>query len=237
MPTVFVNGIHLYYEVHGQGEPLVIISGLSLDMSEYPLIIRDLANNFQVIAFDNRGAGRTDKPDTPYSIEMMADDTEGLLTALGISQAHALGMSMGGRIAIDLTLRYPERVKSLILVSTCSRLPNSPARTRQMKMLLWVSRFLVLPGGHPQPYYAALRQLQASRSYDATARLTELHVPALILHGKGDRWAPLPLALDMHDRIQGSQIQVFRGGHIFFLLRPESFLEAVRHFLLAKGGW
>jgi pimeloyl-ACP methyl ester carboxylesterase len=105
-----------------------------------------------------------------------------------------------------------------------------------MKMLLWVSRFRVLPGGYPQPYYAALRQLQASRAYDATARLTEIHVPTLILHSKSDRSAPYSVAVDMHDRIQGSQMQVFRGGHIFFLLRPDSFLEAVRRFLLEQRG-
>jgi 3-oxoadipate enol-lactonase len=140
MPTVLVNGIHLYYEVHGQGEPLVIIGGLSIDISEYPLMIKDLASDFQVIAFDNRGAGRTDKPDSPYSIEMMADDTEGLLTSLGISQAHVLGFSMGGRIAIDFTLKHPEQVKSLILVSTGARVPSSRGRTRRMKMLLWLSR-------------------------------------------------------------------------------------------------
>jgi pimeloyl-ACP methyl ester carboxylesterase len=234
MPTVFVNGIHLYYEVMGQGEPLVIIGGLSIDISEYPLIIRNLSSDSQVIAFDNRGAGRTDKPVTSYSIEMMADDTDGLLTALCVSQAHVLGLSMGGRIAIALTLKHPERVKSLILVSTGSRVPSNPARTRRMKILLWLSRFRVLPGGYPQPYYAALRQLQASSSYDATARLTEIHVPTLILHGKSDRSMPYPLAADMHDRIQGSQIQVFRGGHLFFLLRPDPFLEAVRRFLLAQ---
>jgi pimeloyl-ACP methyl ester carboxylesterase len=90
----------------------------------------------------------------------------------------------------------------------------------------------VLPGSYPQPYYAALRQLQASRSYDATPHLAEIRVPTLILHAKRDRSAPYPLALDMHDRIQGSQMRVFRGGHIF-LQRPDSFLEVVRRFLLA----
>lgn len=236
MPSVFVNGINLYYEVKGQGEPLVIIGGLSIDIREYPLIIRELAKGFQVIAFDNRGAGRTDKPDTPYSIEMMADDTEGLLTALGISHAHVIGISMGGRIAIDFALKYPEQVKSLILVSTGARVPSSRGRTRRMKMLLWLSRFRAPGRGYPQPYYAALRQLQASRAYDATARLQEIRTPTLILQGQSDRSAPLPVAVDMHNRIQGSQIQVFNGGHVFFFLRQKPFLEAVRHFLLAQRG-
>jgi pimeloyl-ACP methyl ester carboxylesterase len=74
MPTVFVNGIYLYYEVQGRGEPPVIIGGLSINISECPWMIEGLASDFQVIAFDNRGAGRTDKPDTPLSCMAKAID-------------------------------------------------------------------------------------------------------------------------------------------------------------------
>jgi pimeloyl-ACP methyl ester carboxylesterase len=120
LPTVAVNGITIYYEIHGEGEPLVLIAGLATDQTPYKRLIRELAKRARVIAFDNRGVGRTDKPDLPYSIDMLADDTSGLLTALGIDRANVLGISMGGRIALALAFRHPEQVKSLILVSTAA---------------------------------------------------------------------------------------------------------------------
>ena len=108
MPIVESKGIHIYYEIIGSGEPLVIIGGLSIDVTALERIISELAQKYQVIAFDNRGAGRSDKPDIPYSIEMMAEDTSGLLSVLKIQKAHIMGISLGGRIAIALTLKHPE---------------------------------------------------------------------------------------------------------------------------------
>lgn len=121
MPTIQVNDIQMYYEAHGEGEPLALIVGLGTDISEWDNIITGFTHRYQVIAFDNRGAGRTDKPDQPYSVELMAEDTAGLLQALGIERAHILGVSLGGRIALALTLWHPERVNKLILVSTSAR--------------------------------------------------------------------------------------------------------------------
>lgn len=235
MPTQHVNDITMYYEVHGAGEPLVLIPGLSADMSDYARLIAELARHFRVIAFDNRGAGRSDKPDTPYSIQMMADDAAALLDALGIGPAHIVGTSMGGRVAVDLALRHPEHVRSLILISTAVR----PApQTVWRRLLLDVMPSLVRMRGsrkHPQPYYAFARQRTASRSYDATARLGEIRVPTLILHGKSDRLAPLALAEEMHAGIAGSRMTVFPGGHIFFFLRPKQVTDAITAFVSRPG--
>ncbi len=232
MPTQHVNDITIYYEVHGRGdEPLLLIPGLAADVSEYQRLIAGLASHYRVIALDNRGAGRSDKPDAPYSIELMADDAAALLDALGIGRAHIVGTSMGGRIALDLSLRHPEHVRSLILVSTGARLP--PPNLRRRLLLDVMPRFPLLRGSrkHPQPYYAFARQREASRSYDATARLGEIHVPTLILHGRNDRSAPLSLAEEMHAGIAGSQMTVFPGGHIFFFLRPRQVVDAITAFL------
>src|SRR2546421_5543706 len=128
MPYVKVNDIQMYYEMHGDGESLVVILGLGTDVSEWDGIIRWLAEKYKVLAFDNRGAGRTDKPDIPYSIEMMAQDTEELMNALAIERASILGISMGGRIALALALRHPERVEKLILVSTSARVRSTKKR-------------------------------------------------------------------------------------------------------------
>ena len=129
MPYVTVNDISMYYEMRDEregeansenGEPLVLIMGLAADISEWDTYIRLFAKKYRVLAFDNRGAGRTDKPDAPYSIEMMANDTAGLMQALRIERANVLGISLGGRIALALALRYPGLVKKLVLVFSFS---------------------------------------------------------------------------------------------------------------------
>ena len=114
MPTVRVGDINMYYEIHGKGEPLLLIMGLGSDLTSWIFQIPEFSKKYRVIAFDNRGVGRSDAPDVPYSTAMMADDTTGLLDALGIERAHILGLSMGGFIAQELALKYPQRVKSLI---------------------------------------------------------------------------------------------------------------------------
>ena len=118
MPKVKVGDINMYYKIHGEGEPLVLITGLSGDTTGWALQIPMFSKKYQVICFDNRGGGRTDAPDVPYSYEMMADDTAGLLNTLGIEKAHILGASMGGAIAQEFAIKYPQRVRGLILSTT-----------------------------------------------------------------------------------------------------------------------
>src|SRR5579884_503569 len=149
MPTARVNDIMIYYEIHGEGEPVLLIAGLNSDHTFYQRagIISRLAERYQVIAFDNRGVGQTDKPDIPYSIDMMADDTAGLLQAIGITHAHILGVSMGGRIAVSLTLRHPSLVKSLILVSTTVKLTGIPM-TWQRRLSLFSLKLPMIRGAN-----------------------------------------------------------------------------------------
>jgi pimeloyl-ACP methyl ester carboxylesterase len=123
MPTVRLRDIELYYEIHGEGKPLVLIQGLGLDSSAWLYQIPVLSQQHQVICFDNRGIGRTDAPATPYSTDQMAEDVISLLDALAIQHADILGFSLGGCIAQALALNYPERVNRLILVSTAAQFP------------------------------------------------------------------------------------------------------------------
>src|SRR5262249_13221507 len=88
MPSVQGGDIDVYYEIHGDGPPLVFIGGLGVDLTVFASVTSRLAHTFRVLTFDNRGAGRTDKPDAPYSIPMMAEDTIGLMNTLGIGRAH-----------------------------------------------------------------------------------------------------------------------------------------------------
>lgn len=129
MPIAQSNGIELYFEEHGQGEPLLLIMGLGADSLAW-LFQRDaFAERYRTILFDNRGVGRSSKPAGPYTIAQMADDAAGLLDALAIERAHVLGISMGGMIAQELALRHAERVRTLVLGCTYARPDNGVTTT------------------------------------------------------------------------------------------------------------
>ncbi len=125
MGYIKVNGINLYYEIHGEGEPLVLLEGLGYSSWMWYKQIEELSKHFKLIIFDNRGVGLSDKPDVEYSIEMFADDTIEVLSGLNIDQAHILGVSMGGFIAQEFAIKYPENVNKLLLCSTSFGGPNS----------------------------------------------------------------------------------------------------------------
>ncbi|NTU54646.1 MAG: alpha/beta fold hydrolase [Anaerolineales bacterium] len=136
MPKAQSNGIELYYEVQGVGKPLVLISGLGYSLWQWHRMVPLLAEHFQVVTFDNRGVGQSDKPAGPYTAQMLAADTVGLLDALNIEKAVILGHSMGGFIAQSMALDFPQRVEKLILCSTNFGGPHHvPVTPEAMKVL------------------------------------------------------------------------------------------------------
>jgi pimeloyl-ACP methyl ester carboxylesterase len=136
MPKAQSNGIELYYEIHGAGQPLVLISGLGYPLWQWHKMVPFLAEHFQVITFDNRGVGQSDKPAGPYTAQMLAADTAGLLDALGIEKAIIAGHSMGGFIAQAMALDFPQKVAKLILCSTNFGGPHHvPVTSEAMKVL------------------------------------------------------------------------------------------------------
>jgi 3-oxoadipate enol-lactonase len=119
VPLVEANGITLYYEEHGRGEPLLLMAptgwpGSVWDLAQVPFF----APHFRVITYDQRGIGRSDQPDEEYTTEMLADDALALLHAIAASPAHVLGFSMGGRIAQLMALKEPSALRSLVLAGT-----------------------------------------------------------------------------------------------------------------------
>ncbi|NIP39358.1 MAG: alpha/beta fold hydrolase, partial [Candidatus Dadabacteria bacterium] len=122
MPLIKANDININYEVHGTGTPVVLIGGLGSHLQSWATQIPIYSEYFKVIVFDNRGMGKTDKPDTQYSIEMMADDTAALLEKLDLERASFIGKSMGGMIAQWMGIKYPQRVNKLVMgCTTASR--------------------------------------------------------------------------------------------------------------------
>ena len=130
------DGLDIYYQIAGSGDPLVLISGLGYGLWQWHTMIPGLSEHFTVIAFDNRGAGKTDKPDGPYSVQMLAADTAGLLEGLNIENAAVMGHSMGGFVAQELALTRPDLVNKLILAATNFGGPNHIPVTQEAMAVL-----------------------------------------------------------------------------------------------------
>jgi pimeloyl-ACP methyl ester carboxylesterase len=128
----------MYYEIHGNGFPIVMIMGLSANIDWWtPDFLKAISKNFKTLIFDNRGAGRSDKPkDIDYSIELFAKDTINLMKAMKIDRAHVLGISMGGMIAQEMALNNPEMIEKLILCSTHCGPPKYVLPSKEVLELL-----------------------------------------------------------------------------------------------------
>lgn len=134
MPTARIGDIEMFYEEHGAGDPLLLIMGFATDSTAWLLQVPEFAKHYRTIVFDNRGVGRSSKPAGPYTIHEMADDALGLLDHLGIRRTHVLGLSMGGMIAQELTLRHPARVQTLVLAATYPEPDADVERTRRFTL-------------------------------------------------------------------------------------------------------
>ncbi|MFA5073063.1 MAG: alpha/beta hydrolase [Nitrospirota bacterium] len=217
LPHTLIHGIEMYYEVHGTGQPLLLIAGLASDSQSWKPVLGDLRKNYTVIIFDNRGCGRTRPMDCASTIADMADDSLSLLTHLGIQTAHLLGHSMGGFIAMECAIRHPERVKSLILAATssCNSQRNNDLlkkwsidRCNGMALEQWfmnlfpwlfTDRFLqdqtamnsamqfAVHYPYQQSAEAFSRQAQAITAFNRTSDLAKIAVPVLVMAGQYDR--------------------------------------------------
>ena len=126
--TVRANGQELYYEVHGEGQPLILVMGIGYDSTLWTLAqVPALSKKFQVVIFDNRDAGRSSQATSAYTIADMADDTAALMDALDIKKAHVCGLSMGGMIVMEFALRHPGRLDRMILTGA----PGAPLEERR----------------------------------------------------------------------------------------------------------
>lgn len=264
MAKIKVNDIEMYYEIHGEGEPLVLIEGLGYSTWMWYKQVEELSKNFKVIIFDNRGVGETDKPDIEYSIEMFADDLADLLSKLEIKKAHILGVSMGGFIAQEFAIKYPQMVDKLILCSTSFGGPNSiPIPQETLNIMLKgggqytsvdeiteaiavaldertmqkevVAKIMKEKMEKLQPKYAYLRQLMAGASFNAENRLDKIKSETLILAGRGDRVVPTENVSLLKEKITCSMAKIIENaGHVFFMEQPEETNKVIMEFLLDK---
>lgn len=251
---VIANGIAQFYRRVGDGPPVVLIHALGLDHRLWDAQISSLASAFQVLAYDVRGHGASDVPTGPYTISDFADDLVGLLDALGIERPHLVGISMGGMIAQEFALTWPERVASLLLADTASEYNQEGRRQlaerariaeeRGMEPLIeptierWfteefrrrspdaVERIRSLLGqAHSSGYAASCRAIAAA---DLTERLLNIVAPTLVVVGSEDRSTPPDVALQIHEHIPGSRYRVMPGAaHLTNVAKPEEFTRAI----------
>src|SRR5579875_4090242 len=207
MPSADSGGVRIHYELVGNGDPLVLIGGLGVHTGEYRPLIDALARHHRVLAADNRGAGSSDRPDAPYSYEMMAADTVAAMDAAGVIAADVVGFSMGARIAIELCLAHPERVRTLTLIA------GRPAGGSRLTRLLARAATVAEPDGA----HGLRRQLEAGNGYDVAGRVPDVRVPTLVLHGRHDRIVPVGAGRDLARLIPGAELHLMPGGHLAVL--------------------
>ena len=217
MPYAQAGDIRLYYEVHGDGPPVLLVPGLGADTRLFSNVVPLLATSRQAVVLDPRGGGLSDKPAGRYSIEQMADDVVGLLGALGIASADVVGYSMGGKIALQLAACYPELVDHLVLCATAPRAPVTRLFSRRWFMTNLVSRIPVFRKADGQPSYAFEAQRQASRSFDGRGLLPLVKASTLIIRARRDRIVPPSDAAELQ-RIPGSSLVDLPGGHLTLVL-------------------
>jgi 3-oxoadipate enol-lactonase len=231
MPYAQVGDVKLYYEVHGDGTPVVLIPGLGADTRLFFNVVPLLATVHQVIVVDPRGGGQSDKPTGQYSIEQMADDVAGLFGTLGIASADVVGYSMGGKIALQLAAGHPELVDHLILAATAA----SPSVTRRFSsrwfMMDLVSRIPMLCKADGQPSYAFEAQRQASKSFDGRGLLPLVKASTLIIRARRDRIVPASEAAELQ-KIPGSSLVDLPGGHLtLVMVHGKVLAETISSFL------
>lgn len=248
MPYADVHGIRLYYETHGQGDPLVLIRGLGSNTDHWYAQLPEYSKHFQTVIFDNRGIGRSGISDGELTIAGMAADTVGLMDALGIVRAHVMGLSMGGMIAQEVALGYPERVHGLVLACThCGREHSIPASEATLRLFgeyirtgsleaaqeaqkcLFSERTLKhapeivrhyaeISARFPQSTDTMRRQYEAVQGHHTWDRLLEIQAPTLVITGSDDALIPPENSKILGERIPGARLEIIEGGGHQFLI-------------------
>lgn len=243
MATIKTNGINMAYQVRGQGEPLILIMGLGAPGAIWEEHVKEYEKHFRCYLLDNRGAGDTDKPSGPYTTRMMAEDVAGLMDALSITNARVAGISMGSAIAQELALAHPAKVRSLVLISSWARCDIYTKTVFEhfcrVRKAVSVSNFVQLlqlwiftaahydknnttlleaqadaPAGVWMPQHAFEAQSAACMNHDTLERLGNIKAPTLLTVGDADIFTPLRLSEEMHQRMPGSVMEIFKGwGH------------------------
>lgn len=242
MPNAMLNGINLYYECYGNGEPLMLIAGLASDSQSWLPIIEKLSRSYRLILPDNRGTGRTTPRESETSIQQMADDCIALMDHLNLPSASLTGHSMGGFVALDCAIRHPERIDKLILAATsasnsarnnslfndwASSLINEVDIERWFRNLFyWICTrsFFANPETvnaairyavdypYPQSQPAFLKQVEAIEAFNCKESLSGIKQETLILCGEDDLLFPPNESIEILEAIPNTSTSLIEGA-------------------------
>ena len=242
MPRATVNGVELWYEVEGEGPPLLLISGLGANSSAWATVKPLLVQRFTCITFDNRGTGRSAVPAGPYTIDQMADDTAGLIEHLDLGPVLTVGWSLGGSVLQALLIRNGALARRAVLLSAfpsytqmqhgwldcliALRRSEVPAAAQAMFGMAWgftakmlsahafVSAAAAIATAAPYPTSVAGFEAQAHglRRYDSRPLLPMVTTPTLVLVGAEDVLTPVSQSVEMASLIPGARLRVLPRG-------------------------
>jgi len=236
-----VNGLQLYYEVHGSGRPLVLLHGglMTIDLNFGPML-KPLAASRQVIAVESQGHGHTADTGRPMTIEALAADVVALLDHLGIAQADLFGFSLGGLVACAIALGAPARVGKLIVASADVHRPpgrESPPLGEDRlptpaDFQAWRDAYdAVAPDPAHFDEFAAKNSAMVHQFAGWTGELRSLRAPALLIFGDRD-FTPLPDVIEMFELLPNAQLAVLPGTtHVGVTRRPGEVLALITPFL------
>lgn len=248
MPTAKVNGLNLYYEEHGRGEPLVLVPGFGTGLWIWYRQVPAFAKRFRTIVFDPRGVARSAAADEPFTMRQLAEDLAVLLAELNVEKTHVLGASFGGFVAQEFALAHAARTRSLVLCCTSyggtGHIPPAPEtlaaiastkglnteeRVRENLLLAFSPRFVEQQAGEVErvislraendvPEYAYLRQLQAAVAFDTAAHVGDIKAPTLVITGDADAIVPHENSLNLAAAIPGATLRIVSGGSHTFFI-------------------
>jgi 3-oxoadipate enol-lactonase len=242
------------WERHGAGPPLLLIHGLGYARWGWEPVVEPLARTFDVLLHDNRGIGESDAPPGPYTVGELAADAVQVLDEAGVERAHVVGTSLGGMVAQELALGWPERVDRLVLAATTPGGPKAypmPARTVELMQARatleeyvanalepdprpeLVERILEHRVRTAQPFEPWAAQAAAGAAFDAHDRLGSLASPTLVQHGDGDVVVDPRNSDLLVEAIPDARLSIYPGaGHLFMWQAPERFVRELEEFVL-----
>lgn len=260
MTTASVNGIEIFYEVHGSGDPVMLITGLGGVGRGWGPQIPLFAEDHLTIVPDHRGTGQSSKPDDGYTIEQHASDMAETLRRLGCGPAHIVGSSTGGAIALAMALDHADVVRSISVASSWARADDyfrhqfavrkdillrsgEEAYVEATALFLFsppyfrdhydeVRRWCTTAASGPSRPDLMAKRIDMIVAFDEKDRLADIHTPTLVLVGGADACTPPHFSRELASLVPGAELAVLDGGHLIYKEQPEAFHARVREFLL-----
>jgi 3-oxoadipate enol-lactonase len=256
MPKMQLRKINLYYEIHGEGQSLVFVHGLGSSTQDWEFQVPGFSKTYQVITFDLRGHGQSDKPEGPYSVKMFAADLSDLLLKVGVEAAHIVGISLGGAVAFQFAIDYPAKTKTLTIVNSAPTLGDPDQAKQEVERRVSIVQQM---GMHamgeslstalfPGPEHAALREtfverwaendpgayIEATRSmlgWNVIAQLGSIHCPTLVIASDQD-YTPVAVKEAYVQLLPDAHLAVISDSHHATPVeRPAEFNAVLAKFL------